>query len=136
MHGPRVSLDAAKLYQQAINDVASMLVLASQSAFEVMCAIEDGTIEAPEEIFFGFGECQDRLNKLIQNRATLKASVDTGAEVADRLTSSCATSSARSAGVIPAREVPHGPFASARRDPLGPETRSPAALTSATARPR
>jgi hypothetical protein len=51
-----------------------------------MCAIEDGTVEAPEEIFFGFGECQDRLNKLIQNRATLKASVDTGAEVADRLT--------------------------------------------------
>ncbi len=85
MHGPRVSIDAARLYQQAINDVASMLVLASQNSFEVMCAIEDGTVEAPEEIFFGFGECQDRLNKLIQNRATLKASVDTGAEVAERL---------------------------------------------------
>ncbi len=86
VHGPRVSPDAARLYQQAINDVASMLVLASQNSFEVMCAIEDGTVEAPEEIFFGFGECQDRLNKLIQNRATLKASVDTGSEVADRLT--------------------------------------------------
>lgn len=85
VHGPRVSIDSARLYQQAINDVASMLVLASQNSFEVMCAIEDGTVEAPEEIFFGFGECQDRLNKLIQNRATLKASVDTGAEVADRL---------------------------------------------------
>jgi hypothetical protein len=87
VHGPRVSSDSAKIYQQAINDVASMLVLASQSAFEVMCAVEDGTVEAPEEIFFGFGECQDRLNKLIQNRATLKASVDTGAEVAERLAS-------------------------------------------------
>lgn len=87
VHGPRVSSDAAKLYQQAINDVASMLVLASQSAFEVMCAVEDGTVEAPEEIFFGFGECQDRLNKLIQTRATLKASVDTGVEVAERLAS-------------------------------------------------
>lgn len=87
VHGPRVSSDAAKLYQQAINDVASMLVLASQSAFEVMCAVEDGTVEAPEEIFFGFGECQDQLNKLIQTRATLKASVDTGAEVAERLAS-------------------------------------------------
>ncbi len=87
VHGPRVGPDAAKIYQQAINDVASMLVLASQSAFEVMCAVEDGTVEAPEELFFGFGECQDRLNKLIQNRATLKASVDTGAEVADRLAS-------------------------------------------------
>lgn len=87
VHGPRVSSDAAKLYQQAINDVASMLVLASQSAFEVMCAVEDGTVEAPEEIFFGFGECQDQLNKLIQTRATLKASVDTGVEVAERLAS-------------------------------------------------
>ncbi len=87
VHGPRVGMDAAKLYQQAVNDVASMLVLASQSAFEVMCAIEDGTVEAPEEIFFGFGDCQDRLNKLIQQRATLKVSVDTGAEVAERLVS-------------------------------------------------
>lgn len=86
VHGPRVSPDAAKLYQQSINDVASMLVVASQTAFEVMCAVEDGTVEAPEDIFFGFGECQDRLNKLIQNRATLKLSVDTGAEVAERLT--------------------------------------------------
>jgi hypothetical protein len=86
VHGPRVSTEAAKHYQQAINDVASMLVLSSQSAFEVMCAIEDGTVEAPEAIFFGFGECQDRLNKLIQNRATLKVSVDTGVEVAERLT--------------------------------------------------
>lgn len=87
VHGPRVSSDAAKVYLQAINDVASMLVLASQSAFEVMCAIEDGTVEAPEEIFFGFGECQDKLNKLIQTRATLKAFVDTGVEVAERLVS-------------------------------------------------
>lgn len=86
VHGPRVSADAAKLYQQSINDVASMLVVSSQASFEVMCAIEDGTVEAPEELFFGFGECQDRLNKIIQNRATLKGSVDTGTEVAERLT--------------------------------------------------
>ena len=86
VHGPRVSMDATKVYQLAINDVASMLVLASQNAFDVMCAIEDGTVNAPEEIFFGFGECQDRLNKLIQARATLKQTVDTGAEVAERLT--------------------------------------------------
>jgi len=87
VHGPRIGPDAQKLYQQAINDVASMLVLASQSAFEVMCAVEDGTVEAPEQIFFGFGDCQDELNKLIQNRASLKVSVDTGVAVADRLAS-------------------------------------------------
>lgn len=87
VHGPRISSDSVKIYHQAINDVASMLVLASQSAFEVMCAVEDGTVDAPEAIFFGFGECQDRLNKLIQTRATLKVSVDTGAEVAEELAS-------------------------------------------------
>jgi hypothetical protein len=86
VHGPRVNTDAARLFQQLINDVASMLVLASQNAFDVMSAVEDGEINAPEELFFGFGEQQEHLNKLIQARATLKASVDTGAEVAARLT--------------------------------------------------
>ncbi len=86
VHGPRVGADAARLFQQLINDVASMLVLASQNAFDVMSAVEDGEINAPEELFFGFGEQQERLNKLIQARATLKASVDTGAEVAVALT--------------------------------------------------
>ena len=86
VHGPRVATDAARLFQQLINDVASMLVLASQNAFDVMSAVEDGEINAPEELFFGFGEQQERLNKLIQARATLKASVDAGAEVAAKLT--------------------------------------------------
>jgi len=85
VHGPRVANDSARLFQQLINDVASMLVLASQNAFDVMSAVEDGEILAPEELFFGFGEQQERLNKLIQTRATLKVSVDTGAEVAARL---------------------------------------------------
>jgi hypothetical protein len=68
-----------------MNDVASMLVLASQSSFDIMCAVEDGDIAAPEEIFFGFGEQQDRLNKLIQERATLKALIETGLDVANAL---------------------------------------------------
>ena len=86
VHGPRVGTDAARLFQQLINDVASMLVLASQNAFDVMSAVEDGEINAPEELFFGFGEQQERLNKLIQARATLKTSVDAGSEVALALT--------------------------------------------------
>jgi hypothetical protein len=85
VHGIRVSGDEARLYQQIVNDVASMLVLASQNAYDVMSAVEDGEIDAPEEIFFGFGECQDALNELIQQRATLKASVDRGLEIACRL---------------------------------------------------
>lgn len=86
VHGPRVSSAQTQLYQQIVNDVASMLVLASQAAFDVMSAVEDGEINAPEQLFYGFGECQDRLNKLIQNRATIKASVEAGLEVAERLT--------------------------------------------------
>lgn len=86
VHGPRASADACRVYQQLVNDVASMLVLASQNAFDVMCAVEDGEINAPEELFYGFGAEQDRLNKLIQERATLKATVDTCADVSDALT--------------------------------------------------
>lgn len=86
VHGPRVGTEQARLFQQLINDVASMLVLASQNAFDVMSAVEDGEIDAPDELFFGFGEQQERLNKLIQTRANLKLLVDTGSDVAVRLT--------------------------------------------------
>jgi hypothetical protein len=68
-----------------MNDVASMLVLASQNAFDVMCAVEDGEIVAPEPIYFGFGEQQDRLNKLVQERANLKTLVESGLEIANAL---------------------------------------------------
>lgn len=86
VHGIRVTPDSARVFQQIINDVASMLVLASQNAFDVMSAVEDGEINAPEELFFGFGECQQKLNDLIQSRATLKTCVAVGLEVSQRLT--------------------------------------------------
>ena len=86
VHGPRVGPGAIRIYHQSINDIASMLVLASQNAFEVMAAIEDGEIDPPEEVFYGFGEAQDQLNKLIQDRETLKGSVEKGLEVAVKLT--------------------------------------------------
>lgn len=85
VHGPRIDQATTRTYHQLMNDIASMLVLASQNAFDVMCAVEDGEITAPEQLFYGFGEQQDRLNKLIQNRATLKLSVETGLDVADKL---------------------------------------------------
>ena len=85
VHGPRIDADESRLYHQLMNDVASMLVLASQNSFDVMCAVEDGEINAPEELFYGFGEAQDELNKLIQNRATLGASVEAGFGIAERL---------------------------------------------------
>lgn len=86
VHGVRVGPDASRLYLQLVNEIASMLVLAAQNSFDVMAAVEDGEIDAPEEIYIGFGEEQERLNKLIAQRATLKASVAAGLEIAERLT--------------------------------------------------
>ncbi len=67
VHGPRVGPNAVRIYHQSINDIASMLVLASQSAFAVMAAIEDGEINPPDELFYKFGEAQDLLNQLVQS---------------------------------------------------------------------
>ena len=86
VHGVRIEPSAARLYQQLINDIASMLVLAAQNSFDVMCAIEDGDINAPEELFYAFAEQQDRLNKLMQERAPLKTCVETGLDIAEKLT--------------------------------------------------
>ena len=86
VNGPRVDADSARLYQQIINDVASMLVLASHNSFEAMSAIEDGEIDAPEAVFYGFGAQQERLNKLMAQRTGLKATVDAGLEIAEKLT--------------------------------------------------
>ena len=86
VHGLRVDADAARLYQQIVNDIASMLVLASHNSYETMCAIEDGEIDAPEQVFYGFGEQQERLNKLIAQRASLRATVEASLEISDKLT--------------------------------------------------
>jgi hypothetical protein len=85
VHGPRIEPELARTYHQLMNDVASMLVLASQNAFDIMCAVEDGEIVAPEQLFFGFGEQQDRLNRLVQERATMKTLVVSGLEIAGAL---------------------------------------------------
>ena len=85
VYGPRVDPDTARLYQQLVNDVASMLVLAAHNSFEAMSAIEDGEIDAPEAVFFGFGEQQERLNKLLTQRPPLKTTVEAGLDIADKL---------------------------------------------------
>jgi len=86
VHGTRAGPAAIRIYHQSINDVASMLVLAAQNSYEVMAAIEDGDIDPPDEVFYGFGEAQDLLNQLILERAALKTSVETGLRVAVKLT--------------------------------------------------
>ena len=63
-----------------------MMVLATQNALDVMAAIEDGEISPPEELFYGFGEAQEKLNRLLSDRVTLKETVDRATMVAVDLT--------------------------------------------------
>ncbi|MGH1419520.1 MAG: hypothetical protein ACRBCJ_11745 [Hyphomicrobiaceae bacterium] len=86
VHGPRLAAEEIRAYQQVMNDMASLLVQTTQNVFDVMGGIEDGSITAPEEVFFAFGEAQDRLNRVIQDRATLGEAVKIGEEVALELT--------------------------------------------------
>jgi hypothetical protein len=63
-----------------------MLVLATQNSFEAIASIEDGEIDAPEELFFKFGEAQEKLNALLVNRTPLRTIVDAGLILATELT--------------------------------------------------
>ena len=85
-HRSRISREAIRIYHHSINDIASMMVLASQSSFEVMTAIEDGEINPPDDIFYSFGEAQEQLNRVFLERETMKSSVETGLKIAMDLT--------------------------------------------------
>lgn len=82
----RATSAVAQLYDRLINDVAAMLVLASQNTSTVMNAVEDGGIDAPEALFIAFGECQDELNNLLKPPTSLAVAVGKCIELADRLT--------------------------------------------------
>lgn len=86
VHGPRITPDEVRTFQQLMNDTASMMVLAAQNAIDVMAAVEDGELDPPEEIFYAFGDAQNSLNALIQERATMKETVERGARIAKDLT--------------------------------------------------
>ena len=86
LHGLKVAQSTYALHQAIIADISRVLTSSSQNAFDVMCAIEDGSIEAPETLFYAFGECQEQLNKLLIDRTNLKVTVETGLTIAERLT--------------------------------------------------
>lgn len=86
LHGLKVAQSTYALYQDLMGDIADAMKSASQSSFDVMCAIEDGGIDAPEDIFYRFGECQERLNNLLMDRVSLNSSVEEGLDIATRLT--------------------------------------------------
>lgn len=81
----RINPEAARHNQQLVNDIASMLVLAAQNAYDTMASIEDGEVVAPEAVYFGFGEQQEQLNRLLQDRPSLPNAVGTAIEIARKL---------------------------------------------------
>jgi hypothetical protein len=85
VHGRAIPHAAFAAHQQLINDIASTLVVVSQNAFDVTSSIEDGEIEAPETVFFGFGEQQEKLNQLLAQRPSLERSIAQGREIAAAL---------------------------------------------------
>ena len=88
--GPRIDAGQGQLYTALVNDMASVLVLATQAAVEVTSAIEDGDLEPPEAFFDRLGAAQDRLNTLLSARAPAKAAVEGALAISDTLAGSCA----------------------------------------------
>jgi hypothetical protein len=72
----RVDAAGGPLYHQLVNDMATMLVLATQSSVDAMSAIEDGEIEASDEMLEQFAQAQEALNTLLVNRAGIRPLVD------------------------------------------------------------
>ena len=83
--GTRVDAAQGQIYIHLVNDVATMLVLATQASFDTTNAIEDGEIDPPEALFYRFGEAQEKLNALLTTRGSTKASVEAALAVAETL---------------------------------------------------
>lgn len=85
LNSGRVDPAGGQVYHQLINDLATMLVLATQNSFDAINAIEDGEIDAPEEVFYRFGDAQEKLNRLLIQRVGLRITIDACSEVALQL---------------------------------------------------
>lgn len=78
--------EARSLYRTLMSDVGRVSVSAHGNVLEILAAVQSGQIDAPDEAFYGFGECQERLNGLLAERRGLSAVVDGGVAVAEALT--------------------------------------------------
>lgn len=85
LNAVRVDASGGPLYHQLVNDMATMLVLATQSSVDAMSAIEDGDIDASDEHLERFGEAQEALNTLLLQRAGIRQLVDGCLEQAAKL---------------------------------------------------
>ena len=86
VHGLDVTPQSYPIYQSLLASLSSLVARTSQHTYDLMGAIEDGSIEPPEEVFFAFGDQQERLNQLFAHpRPSLKATVETGYDIAVKL---------------------------------------------------
>ncbi len=83
--GTRIDTQQGQTFIHLVNDVATMLVLATQASFDATNAIEDGEINPPEAVFNRFGDAQAKLNALMSSRASLKATVEGTLAIAEAL---------------------------------------------------
>lgn len=68
-----------------VGEIVRVLGASMQDTGDVMRAIEDGRIDAAEELCYGFGLCQERLSKLVIERASVRTAIDEGLAIALRL---------------------------------------------------
>lgn len=69
-----------------VAEIARVFGAAVKDTGDVMRAIEDGGIEAPEDLCHAFGLCQERLSKLVIERASVRTVIDAGLAISLRLT--------------------------------------------------
>ncbi len=83
--GSRVDHQQGQIYIHLVNDVATMLVLATQASFDATNAIEDGDLVPPEALIYKFGDAQAKLTVLLASRESLKTTVETALAIAEGL---------------------------------------------------
>ena len=86
VHGLDVTPQTYPIYQSLLASLSSLVARTCQHSYDLMGAIEDGSIEPPESLFFAFSDQQERLNQLLGvPRPSLKATVETGYDIAVKL---------------------------------------------------
>ena len=83
--GTRIDPQQSQTFIHLVNDVATMLVLATQASVDTTNAIEDGDINPPEAVFNKFGKAQENLNALLASRASIKGTVEGALAIAESL---------------------------------------------------
>lgn len=85
VHAIQVPQGSFALHQAVVTEIAALFDETSRNSFEVMCLIEDGVLDPPEETFFQFAEVQERLNNILINRIALKPTIEEAIHIADQL---------------------------------------------------